>query len=81
MDGNSGDPSLVEPPLRVALSGTRYDSFVVRIQSEGADRSGMRGQITHVPTRSTAHFATPQGLFSFILTHLGLRPDPPAGWP
>jgi hypothetical protein len=81
MDGTSADPSSVDPPTRVGLSGTRYDAFVVRIHSEDADRTGLRGQITHVPTRSTAHFANPHGLLSFILRHLGSRPEPPASWP
>jgi len=58
-------------------------SFLVKVwlvdPERGPGRSGWRGRITHVPTGRHRHFATMNGLASFITRYLhamGVRPTP-----
>jgi hypothetical protein len=77
-DGPPGDLSATDPHAQLALNTARYDSFVVRVLRLGPGAAPLRGQVTHVTSRRTAHFGTVQALISFIEAHLGVEYEAPA---
>ena len=55
------------------LSSGEYNSFVIRIWSRGS--SVVQGQITHVASRETTRFKSPEQMTNFILALLGPLAD------